>query len=115
MLPTTTLGKKYENMSINYLKTQKYKILERNFSCPAGELDIIAFDPESKYIVFVEVKYRATNAFGRPIEAITPQKIRKIYTTSQVYLKLKGWLDKNIRYDVIEIIDDNLRHILNAY
>ena len=115
MLSTTIIGKKYENMSINYLKTQKYKILERNFSCPAGEIDIIAFDPETKYIVFVEVKYRVTNAFGRPIEAITPQKVRKIYTTSQVYLKLKGWLDKNIRYDVIEIIDDDLRHIINAF
>ena len=115
MLPTSTLGKKYENMSIHYLKTQKYKILARNFSCPAGELDIVAFDPETKYIVFVEVKYRTTNAFGRPIEAITPQKVHKIYITSQVYLKLKGWLDKNYRYDVIEIIDDKLRHIINAF
>lgn len=115
MLPTTTLGKKYENMSINYLKMQKYKILARNFSCPAGEVDIIAFDPETKYIVFVEVKYRSTNAFGRPIEAITPDKVRKIQITSQVFLKLKGWLDRNFRYDVIEIVDDQLRHIVNAF
>ncbi|MBQ7797701.1 MAG: YraN family protein [Clostridia bacterium] len=115
MLPTSTLGKKYENMSIHYLKTQKYKILKRNFSCPAGEVDIIALDPETKYIVFIEVKYRATNAFGRPIEAITPDKVRKIYTTSQVYLKLNGLLDRNIRYDVIEIIDDDLRHVVNAF
>ena len=115
MLNTTIVGKKYENMAINYLKTQKYKILQRNFSCPAGEIDIVAFDPESKYIVFVEIKYRATNAFGRPIEAITPQKVRKIQTTSQVFLKLKGWLDKNFRFDAIEIIDDELRHIANAF
>ena len=115
MLSTTTLGKKYENMAIHYLKTQKYKIVERNFSCGAGEIDIIALDPENNYIVFVEVKYRATNALGRPIEAITPAKVRKIYTTSQVYLKIKGWLDKNIRFDAIEIIDDELRHIVNAF
>ena len=115
MLNTTTIGKKYENMAIHYLKTQKYKIVERNFSCPAGEIDIIAFDPDTKYIVFVEVKYRATNAFGRPIEAITAQKVRKIHTTSQVYLKLKGWLDKNFRFDAIEIIDDELRHIVDAF
>lgn len=115
MLPTSTLGKKYENMAVHYLKTQKYKILARNFSCPAGELDIIALDPETKYIVFVEVKYRATNLFGRPIEAITSNKVHKIHTTSQVYLKWKGWLDKNYRYDVIEIIDDELRHIVNAF
>ena len=102
-------------MAIHYLKTQKYKVLERNFSCPAGELDIVAFDPETKYIVFVEVKYRATNAFGRPIEAVTTQKVRKIQLTSQVFLKLKGWLDRNFRFDVIEIIDEDLRHIINAF
>lgn len=115
MLPTSTLGKKYENMSINYLKTQKYKIIKRNFSCPAGEIDIIALDPETNYIVFIEVKYRATNAFGRPLEAITPQKVRKIQTTAQVFLKLNGWLDRNIRFDAIEIIDDKLRHIVNCF
>ena len=78
-----------------------------------GEIDIIAID--NNVLVFVEVKYRATNAFGRPIEAITPQKVHKIQITSQVFLKLKGWLDKNFRYDVIEIIDDELRHIINAF
>ena len=78
MLPTSTLGKKYENMALHYLKIEKYKILARNFSCPAGELDIIAYDKDNDYIVFVEVKYRSTNAFGRPIEAITPEKARKI-------------------------------------
>lgn len=115
MLPTKILGEKYENMAIHYLKKEKYKILTRNFLCPAGEIDIIAYDKSSKYIVFVEVKYRSTNAFGRPIEAVTPEKIRNIQITSQVYLKLKGWLDKNYRYDVIEIIDDELRHVVNAY
>lgn len=115
MLPTTILGKKYENMAIHYLKKQKYKILARNFLCPAGEIDIIAYDKETKYIVFVEVKYRATQLFGRPLEAITPEKARKIKITSQVYLKLKGWLERNFRYDAIEIIDDELRHIVNAF
>ena len=115
MLPTTIIGKKYENMALHYLKKQKYKILARNFSCSAGEIDIIAYDKTSDYIVFVEVKYRATALLGRPIEAITPEKQRKIQITSQVYLKLKGWLDKNYRYDAIEIIDDDLRHIINAF
>ena len=115
MLPTNILGIKYENMSIHYLKKQKYKILERNFICPAGEVDIIAYDKANDYIVFVEVKYRATEAFGRPLEAITPEKVRKIKLTSQVYLKLKGWLNKNYRYDAIEIIDDELRHVVDAF
>ena len=115
MLNTKILGEKYENMAIHYLKKQKYKILARNFSCPAGEIDIIAYDKVSNYIIFVEIKYRATNAFGRPLEAVTNEKQRKIHITSQVYLKLKGWLSRSYRFDAIEIIDDELRHIINAF
>lgn len=115
MLNTKILGEKYENMAIYYLKKEKYKILTRNFNCPAGEIDIIAYDKKTKYIVFVEVKYRATCLFGRPVEAVTEDKMRKIHITSQVYLKLKGWLDKNYRYDVVEILDDDVRHIVNAF
>lgn len=115
MLPTSVLGEKYENMAIHYLKTEKYKILTRNFSCPAGEIDIVAYDKANKCIVFVEVKYRATKLFGRPLEAITPDKQHKIKLTAQVYLKLKGWLDKNFRFDAIEIIDDELRYVIDAF
>ncbi|MBQ3502079.1 MAG: YraN family protein, partial [Clostridia bacterium] len=43
MLNTKILGEKYENMAIHYLKQQKYKILARNFLCPAGEIDIVAY------------------------------------------------------------------------
>jgi len=115
MLPTNILGEKYENMAIHYLKTQKYKIIARNFSCPTGEIDIVAYDKASDYIVFVEVKYRATNLFGRPLEAVDLNKQRNIKLTSQVYLKSKGWLERNFRYDAIEIIDEDLRHIVNAF
>ncbi len=115
MLPTKILGEKYENMAIHYLKSQKYKILTRNFICPTGEIDIIAYDKANDYIVFIEVKYRSTALFGRPLEAITADKQRKIHLASQVYLKSKGWLDKNFRYDAIEIIDEDLRHIVNAF
>ena len=115
MLPTKILGEKYENMATYYLKTQKYKILCRNFLCPVGEIDIIAYDKANKYIVFIEVKYRTTALLGRPLEAITDDKQRKIRLASQVYLKSKGLLNQNFRYDAIEIIDDELRHIVNAF
>lgn len=115
MLPTKILGEKYENMAIHYLKTQKYKILCRNFLCPVGEIDIIAYDKANKYVVFIEIKYRSTALFGRPLEAITDDKQRKIRLASQVYLKAKGLLNQNFRYDAIEIIDDELRHIVNAF
>ena len=97
MLPTTIIGKKYENMAIHYLKKQKYKILARNFSCPAGEIDIVAYDKVNDYIVFVEVKYRATKLFGRPLEAVTTEKQRKIQikNTEQQKTIIKNKYRKN--------------------
>lgn len=114
MLSTKILGEKYENLAIYHLKQQKYKILDRNFSCPVGEIDIIAKDKDG-YVVFIEVKYRATAMFGRPAEAVTPNKIRHIRNTAQVYLKSHGLLGRNIRFDIIEIIDEEIRHIKNAF
>ncbi len=115
MLPTSIVGKKFEKVAELYLKKNKFKILATNFSAPCGEVDIIAKDKTDGYIVFVEVKYRTTALYGRPIEAINAEKVRKIHMTSQVYLKLHGWLDKPIRFDAIEVLDDQVRHIKNAF
>ena len=112
---TTLIGQKYEKLALYHLKKQKYKILTTNFLCPAGEIDVIAYDKSTKYIVFVEVKYRSSGKFGRPIEAVTDEKIRKIRIASQVYLKFKGWQEKPFRYDIIEIFDEDVRHIVNAF
>lgn len=111
----TTIGKKYENLAVYHLKKKGYKILDRNFRCPASEIDIVAYDKQTKYIVFVEVKYRSSSKFGSPIEAITSEKARKIRVASQVYLKLKGWLDRNYRFDAVGILDEEIRHIINAF
>ena len=59
-----------------YLEGKGYRILETNFVTKIGEIDIIAKDGD--YIVFVEVKARTRADFGEPIEAVTPQKVRKI-------------------------------------
>lgn len=115
MLPTSIIGKKYEKMAELYLKQNKYKILATNFLAPCGEIDIIAIDKSDKYIVFVEVKYRTSGLYGAPTEAINKEKIRKIKLTSQVFLKLKGWLNKSFRYDIVEILDEQIRLIKNAF
>ena len=98
-------GNKGEILVQNYLKKLKYKILEANYSCKLGEIDIIAKEKDS--IVFIEVKTRTSNMYGRPCEAVTPYKQNKIRAVAKYYLMLKGWLEENVRFDVIEIYAPN--------
>lgn len=102
-----------ENLAVEYLKKQKYKILERNFSSKVGEIDIIA--EQNGVLVFVEVKSRENTLFGQPVEAITPAKVRSIVRTAQFFLVSKGKQNSNCRFDVIEILRGEINHIVDAF
>ncbi len=103
-----------EVLASNYLINKKYKIIKQNYSNNMGEIDIIAM--QNKTIVFVEVKARKTLAFGRPSEAVNQFKQRKIKNVAKLYLIKNHLLDKDVRFDVIEIIgDDEINHIENAF
>ena len=102
-----------EELATRYLIKNHYKILDRNFKNSIGEIDIIAKTKD--IVVFVEVKYRSTNLFGEPKEAVNIFKQQKIQKVAMCYLKLKKLEDKNIRFDVIEILDDKINHIENAF
>lgn len=103
-----------EEQAIKFLKKKKYKILERNYKNKVGEIDIIALD--KKTLVFVEVKERETLAFGRPSEAVDERKQHKIRKTSTLYLIENDLYEKcEIRFDVIEILGDQISHIENAF
>lgn len=106
-------GNKGEEIASNFLKKNKYKILERNYSNKIGEIDIIA--EKNGVIVFVEVKERETLTFGRPVEAVDGRKQNKIRRTAEVYLmsKRKNWVD--VRFDVVEILGDEINQIENAF
>ncbi len=107
------LGNMGEALAFNYLVKNKYKILEKNFSCCIGEIDLIA--QKDDMYVFVEVKCRTTKKFGLPREAVTPYKQNKIKQVAKFYLqKVKGF-DKVCRFDVIEVLDDKIEHIKNAF
>ncbi len=84
---THLLGVKGEQKATEYLKKQKYKILQRNFFCNYGEIDIIAKDGD--FIVFVEVKSRQSDCFGEPREAVTSTKQKTIIRCAE------HWLVKN--------------------
>lgn len=99
------LGKMGENMAVKYLERKGYKILERNFYCKRGEIDIIAMDKD--YLVFIEIKTRASNEYGLPSESVTKRKIKHMIDTIQYFLYTRHLENENIRIDVIEIYTDD--------
>ena len=96
-----SLGKKGEELAITQLKTLKYKVLERNYKCPLGEIDIIARDKNT--LVFIEVKTRATRDFGGPAAAVDPRKQRQLSRVALTYLNQKKLFDIPARFDVVAI------------
>ncbi|NFA59328.1 YraN family protein [Clostridium sporogenes] len=92
-----------ETIATNYIKNQGYIILEKNFRCKLGEIDIIAKD--KNFIVFIEVKTRYSSFYGSPSESITFRKQNKIYKTAQLYIINRNIYNKSyFRFDVIEVI-----------
>lgn len=111
---TKILGASGEQQAAKFLKEKGYKILETNFLNKIGEIDIIAKDKE--FVVFVEVKARSTKAFGLPSEAVNFHKQQKIHQVALSYLKSKKILEKvQCRFDVVEVLGDEIRHIENAF
>lgn len=107
------LGDSGEEVACKYLKKKHYKILERNYKNPVGEIDIIA--KHKGVIIFVEVKTRTSDFFGLPREAVDEYKQEKIRRVALGYLKRSRAMDSLIRFDVIEVIDGKVEHIGNAF
>lgn len=108
-----------EGLAENYLKNLGYRILDKNFSCKCGEIDLIAIHKD--YICFIEVKTRYGIIFGIPAEAVTCSKQHKIHKTAEVYISQKNIFDSNFRFDVMEVVlngDNNnflINHIEDAF
>jgi putative endonuclease len=96
-----TLGQEGEDRAARFLAAQGYRILERNFRTPSGEIDLIAL--HEGMVVFVEVKTRTSNAFGAPELAVTPQKQRRMVRTALGYIKKKKLHQVPCRFDVVAI------------
>ena len=114
------LGNLGEEIAAKYLTARGYHILERNFRCKGGEVDIIARDPADKSLVFVEVKARRGLAYGVPQLAVTPFKQRQVSKASLTWLSKNRLLDANARFDVIAILlhtdaAHGIEHITNAF
>lgn len=122
---TRQIGRIGENAACDWLTKNGYKIVAKNYTCPHGEIDIIAED--EKYIVFVEVKYRKNSIhltkYGRPIHAVTKTKQQHIIYTAKDYIKRNN-PNKKPRLDIIEIIGNDegcgftslqIKHYKNAF
>ena len=113
------IGALGEDISENHLKNVGYKILDRNFRCKCGEIDLITI--HKGYVVFIEVKTRYGINFGIPAESVTISKQRKIYKTAQVYILKRIIIDTDFRFDVIEVLlnssnnDFLVNHIEDAF
>ncbi len=97
-------GREGEELALKFLKKKGYRIIERNYRCPYGEIDIIAMD--SGVLVFIEVKSRSSEAFGVPAESVDARKQRHIIKASTDYMVKNGEVDSPARFDVVSIKTD---------
>ena len=108
------VGSGYESYAADYLESQGYRILERNFRCRAGEIDLIARD--GKYLVFIEVKYRRNPAGGDPLEAVNGRKQMTISRVASYYCLKKGYGEGTpCRFDVVAVRGEAVQLVKNAF
>ncbi|MDH5661630.1 MAG: YraN family protein [Elusimicrobiota bacterium] len=107
------LGKKGEDISVKFLKKQGYQIIERNYRCSLGEIDIIAKD--KNILCFVEVKTRNTEEYGLPEEAIDGYKQKKLARAALTYLKQKKIYEQDLRFDIVSVYPDRIELIKDAF
>ncbi|MES9992907.1 MAG: YraN family protein [Candidatus Thiodiazotropha sp.] len=93
-------GQQAEQQALSYLQSHGLKLVERNFRCKTGELDLVMREADT--LVFVEVRYRQRNDFGHALETVTRSKQRKLLATANRYLQVKR-LDTACRFDIIAL------------
>ncbi len=95
------IGKRGEDAAAHYIENKGYKIVERNFTCPLGEMDIIAL--ERNTLCFIEVKTLSGRTYGPPETAVNIYKQHKLSKVALAYLKQKHLHDVEARFDVIAV------------
>ncbi|MFW6094510.1 MAG: YraN family protein [Pseudomonadota bacterium] len=98
-------GRWAEEVTAKYLERQGLALLERNFRCRLGELDLVMAEGET--LVFVEVRYRRGVAYGTALETIGARKQNKLLAAARVYLAARGRADARCRFDVVSVTKRN--------
>lgn len=107
------VGAAYEAKAAKYLEGLGYRILERNYRCRTGEIDLIAMN--KGYLVFVEVKYRQDGHAGYGSEAVDWCKQQRIIKAARWYLMEKHLGDRPCRFDVVSFLGEEIQVIENAF
>ena len=111
-------GSRGENAAAKFLEQKGYRIVERNYTRPGGEIDLIA--RKGELVVFAEVKLRRDVSHGMPMEAVGKGKQRRIIQTAKLYAAEHDLFDCPMRFDVVEVVVDSrnrlwVRHIPGAF
>ena len=99
---TTTKGQRAEQLASSFLIQQGYRILERNYRCRGGEIDLVAQDGE--VLCFVEVRSRRSSTYGNPLETIGGRKRGRLIHAARHYLAVRARSDREVRFDVVGIV-----------
>jgi len=106
------VGSFYEDTAKRYLSEQGVDILESNYRCKLGEIDLIGRQEDA--IIFFEVKYRKDDRYGHPFEAVNLKKQKRIISCARYYLTYNR-SDCYVRFDVIGIDNDKIEWIKDAF
>ncbi len=116
MAEHNALGKKGEQLAIDFLLKKGYDILEKNYRYQKSEVDIIAKTED--ILVVVEVKTRSTPEFGNPQEFVKPKQIQSLVKAINNYIE-ENDLDTEVRFDIVAIIKNklgtNIEHLEDAF
>jgi putative endonuclease len=112
-------GKWGEELAAETLRGKGYTIIERDWHSGHRDIDIIARSPDSRTIVFVEVKTRTQDVITKPEDAVDEKKIRNIAYAANNYVKMHNVVDE-LRFDLITIVGENpevakVEHIVDAF
>jgi putative endonuclease len=116
--PRAALGAYGERVAVRLLTDQGIEVLDRNWRCRSGELDVVARDGAA--LVFCEVKTRTGSRFGHPVEAVTPVKRRRLRQLARAWLQVHDHHAPDLRFDVIGVLvppvgPARVTHLRNAF
>ncbi len=102
-LTRAEIGALGEQLAVEHLESLGLRVLIRNWRCRYGELDVIAADDAARTVVFVEVKTRTSDQFGGVVQAVTPQKVRRLRRLAGLWLASQDRSWAGVRIDVVGV------------
>ena len=113
------VGRRAEDAAVGFLKRRGFRIIERNFFCRYGEIDIVA--KSGSDLVVVEVRSATSPSFVDPLESIGSAKMGRLRKVAQAWLRAREISDYNLRFDVVAVVFERktgktqIRHIKGAF